>query len=110
MKARVERKPQVTYIIRRDDFVNIHVTYCSVKLAILTQYRRVGSSLIYFGRVYTACDLGTSNKKFSITATVTANCRNNYVSRVCRLQFVPEGENKYFINKYFALKTFSSEF
>lgn len=39
--------------------MNFHVTNCHVKVAILTEYGRVGSSVVHFGGVYTACDLGT---------------------------------------------------
>lgn len=37
--------------------MNVHVADSRVKVAILTQYRRVGSSVIHLGCVYTACDL-----------------------------------------------------
>lgn len=48
-----------TYIIRCYNFVNVHVTDCHVKVAILTQYRRVSSSLIHLGGIYTTCNLPT---------------------------------------------------
>ena len=49
----------LTYIIRCNNFVNVHVTDSRVEVAILTQYRRVGSGVIHLGCVYAACDLGT---------------------------------------------------
>ena len=38
--------------------MDIHVTNSYVIVAILTQYSRIGSSLIHLGSIYTACDLG----------------------------------------------------
>ena len=48
-----------TYIVRCNNFVNVHVTDCHVKIAILTQYGRVSSSVIHLAGIYPTCNLLT---------------------------------------------------
>ena len=51
-----------TYIIRCDNFMNIHITNSHVIFAILTQYRWVSTSVIYFRCIYTSRNLGGGKK------------------------------------------------
>ena len=49
-------------MIRTDNFMNVHVTNCRVKVVILTQYRRVRTSVIHLRGVYATCNLGTKEQ------------------------------------------------
>lgn len=49
-------------MIRTDNFMNVHVTNCRVKVVVLTQYRRVRTSVIHLRGVYATCNLGTKEQ------------------------------------------------
>lgn len=55
-------QPTVSYMIRTDNFMNVHVTNCRVKVVVLTQYRRVRTSVIHLRGVYATCNLGTKEQ------------------------------------------------
>lgn len=42
--------------------MNVHVTNCRVKVVILTQYRRVRTSVIHLRGVYATCNLRTKEQ------------------------------------------------
>ena len=55
-------QPTVSYMIRTDNFMNVHVTNCRVKVVTLTQYRRVRTSVIHLRGVYATCNLRTKEQ------------------------------------------------
>ena len=59
-----------SYIVRSNDFMNIHVANCHVVVTILTHYGRIGGSVIHIGCVYAARHLGTMEQKKKVLKKV----------------------------------------